>query len=154
MPVIYTGYYWLFYCKSSGSLDSLPCRMTTWRYLTSRAPTILLWMFSTLGTKSFDYKRNWMRLETIWYRNHGNLLVFKAIRLVAWFTIEMNMSIGMIAGAVMTAELIINYTTAILESMNYIVLQKHWHNPKYAGLVHIREGILQCRETHWLMHIK
>ena len=37
----------------------------------------------------------------------------------------MNMSIGMIAGAVMTAEFIINYTTAILESMNYVVLQKH-----------------------------
>ena len=43
MPVIYTGYYWLFYCKSSGSLDCLPCRMTAVSvvYITVRISTLL-----------------------------------------------------------------------------------------------------------------
>lgn len=37
----------------------------------------------------------------------------------------MNMSVGMIAGAVMTAELIIHHTTAVLECMDNIMLQKY-----------------------------
>ena len=43
MPVFYTGYNWLFYCKSSGSLDCLPCRMTAVRvvYFTVRFSTLL-----------------------------------------------------------------------------------------------------------------
>ena len=44
MPVFYTGYNWLFYCKSSGSLDCLPCRMTAVRVV-----YITVW-FSTLLT--------------------------------------------------------------------------------------------------------
>ena len=43
MPVFYTGYNWLFYCKSSGSLDCQPCRMTAVRvvYITVRISTLL-----------------------------------------------------------------------------------------------------------------
>ena len=43
MPVFYTGYNWLFYCKPSGSLDCLPCRMTAVRvvYITVRFSTLL-----------------------------------------------------------------------------------------------------------------
>ena len=43
MPAIFTVYNWLFYCKSSGSLDSLPCRMTAVRvvYITVRFSTLL-----------------------------------------------------------------------------------------------------------------
>ena len=37
----------------------------------------------------------------------------------------MNMSVGMIAGAVMTAEFIIYHTAAVLECMDNIMLQKH-----------------------------
>ena len=43
MPVFYTGYNWLFYCKSSGSLDCLPCRKTAVRvvYFTVSLSTLL-----------------------------------------------------------------------------------------------------------------
>ena len=43
MPVFYTVYNWLFYCKSSGSLDCLPCRKTAVRvvYFTVSLSTLL-----------------------------------------------------------------------------------------------------------------
>ena len=61
MPVIYTVYNWLFYCKSSGSLDCLPCRMTAVRvvYITVRFSPLLTGKFicnclylNWLGNKS------------------------------------------------------------------------------------------------------
>ena len=115
--------------------------------------SILLWMFTALRTEPFDHKRNRMRLETIRQRNRRNLLILQAIWLVTGFTIEMNMSVGMIAGAVMTAEFIIYHTAAVLECMDNIMLQKYWHHSEYARLVHIWHGILQSGQTHRLMHI-
>ena len=63
------------------------------------------------------------------------------------------MSVGMIAGAVMTAELIIHNTTAILECMDNIMLQKHRHYTEDARFVHVGQSILQSRQTHRLMYI-
>ena len=65
MPVFYTGYNWLFYCKSSGSLDCLPCRKTAVRvvYFTVSLSTLLTGKFicnclylNWLGNKSLAKK--------------------------------------------------------------------------------------------------
>ena len=68
MPVFYTVYNWLFYCKSSGSLDCLPCRMTAVRvvYITVRFSTLLTGEFirnclylNWLGNKSLAKRSFW-----------------------------------------------------------------------------------------------
>ena len=68
MPVFYTVYNWLFYCKSSGSLDCLPCRKTAVRvvYFTVSLSTLLTGKFicnclylNWLGNKSLAKRSFW-----------------------------------------------------------------------------------------------
>ena len=77
MPVFYTGYNWLFYCKSSGSLDCQPCRMTAVRvvYITVR--------FSTLLTGEFicNYLYlNWLSNQSLAKRSFRKVVLADSCR--------------------------------------------------------------------------
>ena len=77
MPVFYTGYNWLFYCKPSGSLDCLPCRMTAVRvvYITVR--------FSTLLTGEFICNclyLNWLSNQSLAKRSFRKVVLADSCR--------------------------------------------------------------------------
>ena len=77
MPVIYTVYNWLFYCKSWGSLDCLPCRMTAVRvaYFTVSFSTLLTGRCGRNGLYL-----NWLGNQSLAKRYHWKVVLADSCR--------------------------------------------------------------------------
>ena len=79
-------------------------------------------LLPTLRAFPFDDERNRVGEETFGQLETRNMNVFHTERTLAEFTIKMNVAIVMITCAFLFANLIIQDTSSVLESMNHVML--------------------------------
>lgn len=105
--------------------------------------------FGAGGTFAFDDERDRVgdKASGEVYVGYGGVLQAKG--LLAGLAIEMEMTVGVAALAIMVvAEFVMDHPASVLESMHNIVLLEECEDTEYTRLVQIEHLVLQVLETH------
>lgn len=104
--------------------------------------------FSAFCTFSFDDKRHGMGKEPIGQFDMRQMLVFQTERPLARLTIEMNMTVVVVAVATMLAQFIVEHAASVLKGMHHIVFEEKGQHAEDARLVHGGHGLVDVRQAH------
>lgn len=74
--------------------------------------------------------------------------VFEAEGLLAGFAVEVDVSVGEVAGAGAGAGFVVKDAAAVLEGVDDVVLEEEGEDAKDGGFVHGEEGVFEVGEGH------